>query len=171
MANRFEKPATNGIGRQRRGRDREPVALCLAAGKTVRDTAAECKVSERAIGNWLLDPSFTTRVMEVRTELFDKAVGKLADLSGKAADVLGSLLDCDSVQVRRQTATSILELAPKIRESTELAREVAALKKQLAGTADDLEHAGDAVPGTGSVENGGPGSRADGDADAGAALA
>jgi hypothetical protein len=110
----------------------EAVALLLAAGRSVADAASETGAGVRTIRRWLAeDAAFRDRVQEMRTELFALAVGRLSNLSGKAADVLGQLLESQTEGIRLQAARSVLEQAPKLREATDLAAELARLKAQV----------------------------------------
>jgi hypothetical protein len=110
------------------------VALALARGLSVRAAAAECRVGERTVHTWLADdPQFRRHVEGLRSELFGQAVGRLCDLSGKAADVLGALLDSASEHVRLQAARSVLEYGPRLREVADLAVQLAALRREVEG--------------------------------------
>jgi hypothetical protein len=103
----------------------ETVALALASGRTVAEAAAEHHCGERTIRRWLAEvDGFRQRVQELRTELFSLTVGRLSELSVKAAEALGELLDSQTEGVRLQAARSILEHGPKLREATDLAGQV-----------------------------------------------
>jgi hypothetical protein len=143
MADQAEKPATSGSRRQK---DREPVALALASGRTIRESAEAGHVSERSVRNWLGDPAFVARVRALRAEMYAAAVGKLADLSGKAADALGGLLQSEAEQVRLQAAKAVLEVGSKLREQADLADEVEKLRQLVEG---QVHESGDASPGRG----------------------
>ncbi len=121
-------PAESGNGRQRRRRDREPVALSLAVGASVAAAARHSGVAERTVRGWLQDPSFRRRVSELRSELFDAAVGHLAASGRKAAKALADLLDSANEGVRLRAAAEVLSLGPKLREAAELAERVAELE-------------------------------------------
>ena len=85
------------------------------------------------------------RVSELRTAMYAAAVGKLADLSGKAADTLGELLGSETEQVQLQASKAVLELGPRLREHVDLSAEVDALRKELEGDGDS------ATEGTGAT--------------------
>jgi hypothetical protein len=106
--------------------------LALAAGRSAAEAAAACGVGERTVRTWLADPAFVARVQAIRGELSALAVGRLADLSGKAADALGRLLDEPSPMARLGAARAILEAGPWLREQDELAAKLAALEAKLA---------------------------------------
>lgn len=83
----------------------EAVAACLAIGRTVNAAARECKVGACTIWRWLKVPEFKGRVDELRKELTDRAIGRLADLmAGKALDVLTKRLDAKD-KTGKTTAT------------------------------------------------------------------
>lgn len=142
MAEDDPKTEPGCTGRKRRPRDREPAALAIASGQTIKAAAEVAHVSERAVHGWLRDAAFVARVRELRAAMFGAAVGRLADLSGKAAGVLGGLLDSEAEGVRRQAAVNVLELGTKLRESVDLADEVGRLRAILGGDASDVQSAG-----------------------------
>ena len=132
--------ATNGSQRQPGGGvedsrltvRQEAAALALAAGREVKATAKACGVGERTLHRWRGDAAFRSRVQELRTELFGLAVGRLCELTGKAADRLGELLDSKTETVALGAAKAILEAAPRLRESADLAAQLAALQQDFA---------------------------------------
>ena len=108
---------------------RDAVLVALAAGKTVREAAAETGVGERTAHRWLADPQFRAELANARQEMIRQAVGKLADASSAAADELRRLLtDAESDAVRLRAAVAILDGLTKLREHVELADRVAALE-------------------------------------------
>jgi transposase-like protein len=110
----------------------QAVALSLAAGKTVTEAVREHGVSERTIRRWLAEADgFRPRIQELRTALFSDTVGRLADLSGRAAAALGELLDSDKDGVRLQAARCVLEEGPRLRESVDLAGQLEQLRAEL----------------------------------------
>src|SRR5262245_8894617 len=129
MTDGDQGPATSGNGRQRRGRDREPTALALAAGRTIAAAAAECGVAERSIRGWLRDQRFVTRVRQLRGELYARAVGRLVDLAGRAAETLGALLDAEAAATRLAAARAILALTPQAVQLVDVDERLAALEQ------------------------------------------
>jgi hypothetical protein len=73
----------------------ERCAALLAAGWRVTDVAKECKASRVTLWTWTTQvPAFRARVDQLRKEITDRAVNRLADLlAGKALDVLEARLD------------------------------------------------------------------------------
>jgi hypothetical protein len=125
-----DPPATSGNEPSRRGRDRRPAALALACGRTVKDAAAECGVSERSIRGWMRDARFTAYVRTLQAELFKQAVGRLAALSGLAADTLGDLMQSASVMARLGACRAVLEAGPRLLGVFELEQRVAELERR-----------------------------------------
>jgi hypothetical protein len=149
----------------------ETAALALAAGKTAEEAAAECSCCKRTIQRWLAEVAgFRARVQEIRTELFGLAVGRLSDLSGKAATALGQLLESDTEGIRLQAARSILEHGPKLREATDLAGKMDDLERQMTKRVGELERrlqAQEARRGEDTATTGGEAGGVPGDAGAG----
>jgi hypothetical protein len=72
----------------------ERVAACLAAGMTKTRAARECRVGLVTIWTWLKQAAFRERLAELRRELVDGAIGRLADLmAGLALDALKRRLE------------------------------------------------------------------------------
>ncbi len=103
--------------------------LALARGVAVKTAAQAAGVSERTASRRLADPEFRRAVSAARAALLDRAIGQLADASSDAAEVLKGLLNVADPRIRVRAATSILELAPKLRESAELEERVAELER------------------------------------------
>jgi hypothetical protein len=111
----------------------EAVALALAVGQAVQEAANTTGVGRRTIYRWFKRPAFRRRIAELRAELFGQAVGRLANLAGTAAQTLAGLLESQSETVRLQAARAVLDLGPRLRESTELAAQVAELRAAVEG--------------------------------------
>ena len=124
----------------------EAVALALASGQSIREAAASCDVGERTVKRWLTRPTFRRRVGELRGDMVDRALGRLADGMTEAADVLRQLLAAEGESVRLGAARSLLELGVKLRESVELESRLAALeaavKKGTNGSCSSVEASG-----------------------------
>jgi HEAT repeat protein len=109
----------------------EALALTLASGQTLRDAAAAVGVSERTAARRWGDPSFRQRVAELRTDMVQRSLGRLADGMSEAADVLRQLLAAKSESVRLGASRSMLELGVKLREAVELEQRIATIENQL----------------------------------------
>lgn len=107
---------------------REAAAAALAAGKTTAEAAAAAGVTARAVFGWKTDPGFRARVLGLRHEMLGRACGELSDTLFAAARVLRELLTSANEKIRLQAATEVIGAALKVREMTDLADEVAALR-------------------------------------------
>jgi hypothetical protein len=103
----------------------------LAAGHSIKEAAKIAGVGERTAHRRLDDPAFKERVNEMRGEFLSEAVGRLSDATTEAAKTLRSLLDSKSDSVRLSAARTILEFAPKLRETVEMERRIAVLEATL----------------------------------------
>lgn len=107
----------------------EALALALAAGKTLREAAKIASVGERTAARRWADPSFRSLVTELRGEVVERAIGRMADGMTEAADELRRLLKkARSETVRLGAARSLLELTVKLRDAVELERRLTALE-------------------------------------------
>ena len=111
----------------RRKRD-DILALALAAGQTLRDAAATAGIGERTATRRWADPEFRRYVADLRYEMTERALGKLADGMAEAGQVLRALLQAERESVRLGACRAILELGVKLREAVELERRLAALE-------------------------------------------
>jgi hypothetical protein len=117
----------------------EALMLALACGETVQAAAQTAGISERTAYRRLADPGTRRRVAELRADMVQRTLGKLADASTEAVDTLRSLLAVESVTAKLGAARSILELGAKLRESVELEERLAALEGQL-GESPPVRH-------------------------------
>jgi hypothetical protein len=118
--------AENG---RRRGDD--ALALALASGKSVRDAAEAAGIGERTATRRVADPGFRRRVAELRSEMVDRALGRMADGMTEAAETLRALLKAEGESVRLGAARSVLELGSRLRESVEFEDRFAALEERI----------------------------------------
>jgi len=112
--------------RGRRNAD-EALALAVASGQTLRDAAQAAGIGERTASRRWADPAFRRRVSELRDDMVQRSLGRMADGMTEAADVLRQLLAAESESVRLGAARSLLELGVKLRESVELEEEIGEL--------------------------------------------
>ena len=94
--------------------------LALAAGQTIRDAARSAGIGERTATRRVADPEFRQRTAELRGQMLQRALGKMADGMADAADTLRGLLASESESVRLGACRAMLELGVKLRESVEL---------------------------------------------------
>ena len=106
----------------------------MASGLTIRSASKRAGITERTAGRWLAVPGFRQRVQEARAGLVERALGKLARDSTKAADTLRKLLDAGSDSIKLGAARALLELGNKLRESVALEERLALLEQALRDT-------------------------------------
>src|SRR5262249_22790525 len=81
-----------------------------AGGATVATTAKRAGISERTGCRRMKNPDFQKRVVALRAEMLQRAIGKLVDASTEAADTLRRLLMAQNENVQLQAARNILEI-------------------------------------------------------------
>jgi hypothetical protein len=118
--------------RGRRNAD-EALALAVATGQTLRDAAGATGVSARTAARRWADAAFRRRVAELRADMVQRSLGRMADGMSDAADTLRELLGAESGSVRLGAARALLELGVKLRESVELEERLQALEGRLSG--------------------------------------
>jgi HEAT repeat protein len=96
------------------------LALALASGQTVDAAADRAGIGERTAYRRLTDPKFRVRVSELRAEMVERALGKLAEGMAEAVDTLRRLLGAERESVRLAAARAILEMGIKLQEATKL---------------------------------------------------
>jgi hypothetical protein len=110
------------------------LALAVAAGQTLRDAAPAAGVSERTAARRWADATFRHRVNELRADMVQRSMGRMAESMTEAAGVLRQLLGAESESVRLGAARSLLELGVKLRESVELEQRLLAIERRMADT-------------------------------------
>ncbi|HYT92365.1 MAG TPA: hypothetical protein VEL76_26865 [Gemmataceae bacterium] len=118
--------------RGRRNAD-EALALAVATGQTLRDAAQAVGIGERTAARRWADAAFRQRVAQLRGDLVQRSLGRVADGMAEAADVLRQSLAAESENVRLGAARSLLELGVKLRENVELEARLQALEQRLSG--------------------------------------
>ena len=112
----------------------ETLAVALAAGQTVRDAARTAGVAERTAHRRWADPEFRRRVDELRGQMVDRAIGRLAQLAaGKALDVMEACLDrrdpeTGELVANRKDVDTVLNNLVNLRNHTELKMAIDDLK-------------------------------------------
>jgi hypothetical protein len=110
---------------------REALALALASGLTVKAAAVQARVSLRSAHTYRAEPTFAERVERHRHGVFDRAVGKLARLCGRAASELAKLLRDPDSRVRLGAAKAIFDAGFRGREVVDLGQRMANLLAAL----------------------------------------
>lgn len=111
----------------RRKRD-DALAVALASGQTLRDAATAVGVSERTASRRWADLNFRRRVAELRANMVNRALGKLADGMAEAGEVLRTLLHSGSDSIKLGACRAMLELGIKLRDSVELEQRLSELE-------------------------------------------
>lgn len=108
------------------------LAAALAAGKTIKDAAAEAGIGERTARRRMESPEFQARIAELRNEMVQAAARTLAAKMGRAAEVLGNLLDDPDPARRMKAAVHLLRLGIQCTEVADLAQRLVDLETELA---------------------------------------
>jgi hypothetical protein len=106
----------------------------LASGRSATPAASEAGVSRRTLDDWRPDPEFLASVERYRDVLIDQALGRLAALGVKAAQVLDGHQDGKEAPdaVKARVALGALDALVKSREPTRLGAAVEELKWPIA---------------------------------------
>jgi transposase-like protein len=111
------------------------LAVRLAGGSSFKDAAAELGVDERTARRRWANPAFRAKVAQLRREMTDRAVGRLADALVEAADELRRLIGSNNESTRLRAAIALLNHATQ----TVLLADVQA---RLNALEESLNHAG-----------------------------
>jgi len=107
----------------------EQLALAIAAGLSVDEAAAKLGVSRTAAFRRWRDPSVKQRVVQLRQEMTDRAVGLLAESLCEAVITLKQLMrDSSTDSLRLKAADRLLEIGLKAVALAELERRIADLE-------------------------------------------
>jgi hypothetical protein len=83
----------------------------------------------RSIVRWKADdPDFQARVRDLRGQLLDSVLGRLADAAVKAVTTLEESLTAESEQTRVRAALGILSTLVSVRSAVDIEERVAALE-------------------------------------------
>jgi hypothetical protein len=110
----------------------DSLLVALAAGQTAREAAEIAGVAERTVFRRLVDPAFRRRAAELRADMMQRALGKLAEGMAEAADALRNLLASGSDAVKLAAARAILEIGPRLRDTVEFEQRLNALEQGAA---------------------------------------
>jgi hypothetical protein len=113
----------------------EALLMALACGATVENAARTAGISARTVHRRLKDNDFHQRLLALRLDLVQRAVGMLTASAMEAVKTLITLLEPSvSPVVRLGAARTILEFGIKLRETAELAERIAALEARVQST-------------------------------------
>jgi transposase-like protein len=112
----------------------EAVALAMASGLSLQDTARQAGVGETTVKRWLRGPALVQRIRELRRELTDRAAGRLADAMTTAVNTLVDLcVNGETETTRLKAADSLLTHGPQLNGLAELEARLAELDQPLPG--------------------------------------
>jgi hypothetical protein len=112
----------------------DQAAVFLAAGTSVKDTAAKTGIGLRTLHEWLVKPEFTRLVGQYRGRVIGETLGLLAGVAVEAVKTLREALNCDRASVRVRAAQTILDRLIQIRQATELEERLVALEERMKTT-------------------------------------
>ena len=108
------------------------MVAALAGGASNTAAARAAGKSERTVCRRLEDPEFRRRIAEARDQLFQLALGRLANASTEAVETLRRLLARnDTPTAQLGAARAILEHGPKLREATEYEARISAMEAKV----------------------------------------
>lgn len=111
----------------------ESLALEVAGGSTIRDASTKIGCAVSTAYNLSCDPSFKTRVSEIRSEAVQGAVGRLSVIASRAVDALAELLGPENdARDRLASAKTILGVLVPLSEHAELRQRLDAIERQSA---------------------------------------
>ena len=113
----------------------EILAVRVAAGSSIRDSAANIGCSESTAYQISSSTEFKQRVSELRTQATDQAVGKLSELACQAVQVLAVVMsDADArAGDRIRAAVAVLTMLSPISELHELRQRIDTLEQLQSG--------------------------------------
>lgn len=114
---------------------REPLALALATGRSVRDACQALGLGERTAHRWAKEPEFKDRVNELRGELVRQALGLLIDSMGLAVERLKDVARGEAPGAAVAACRAILDYGLRFREHFELSDRVDCLEALTYGKA------------------------------------
>lgn len=118
-----------------RKRADDALILALVCGATVEMAAQKAGISARTAYRRLEDPSFQQRLNSQRADVVRRTANMLTAAGSEAVRTLLSLLlPTTPASVRLGAARTILEIAIKYQELTELREHIANLENRLAAT-------------------------------------
>ena len=112
------------------GKGEPAVAAALAGGASYTAAAKAGGVNYSTVVRRMADPDYAARVLALRAELLQRAVGNLARASEAAALCLEQLLDEESPQARLGACRAIFEYAGRFHDVAVLEQRIAALEAE-----------------------------------------
>jgi hypothetical protein len=115
-------------------RKQEAAIAALLACPTIRAAAAAISVNEGTIRDWLKLPAFALAYREARRQVVEVAIARLQQLTGKAADMLGEVLDDGEADTgeKIRAAVAIIDRGVKGVETADVLARLEEMERQLA---------------------------------------
>jgi hypothetical protein len=101
----------------------------LLSGKDIENACRAANISTTTFYNWLRNPIFKKELDKQRTNLITDAMTKLRSGVGAAVDRLLALVHSESEEIARKSATSVIEMVLKLRESEEVEQRLESIEK------------------------------------------
>jgi hypothetical protein len=109
----------------------DAVAVAIACGKTVKNAAASIGAGESTVWAWHKQLAFRNRLAELRRELVNRTLNRLADaMAGKALDRLLSLVDSDSSVMQLHAVREIFDRYVAVEQAAELRARIEQLEAE-----------------------------------------
>lgn len=109
----------------------ELLAAQLAAGATIKDAAAQVGIGEKTAHRRLADPTFRQRIAELRREMTNQAVGRLADAMAEAAGELRRLTGSPNEGIRLRACVALLDQGLKAVALADLDDRIRCIEERL----------------------------------------
>ena len=106
------------------------VSLALAGGASYVDAAKAGGVNVSTVVRRMAEPEYVAGVLALRSELLQRAVGKLARSAEAAAECLEALLGEDSPQARLGACRAIFEYASRFHDMAVIEQRITALEAE-----------------------------------------
>ena len=107
------------------------IVAALAAGNTQEQAATLAGVGVRTVARRVTEPDFRQAVLEARAGMIERATGRLAESTTRAAAALLALLDDESATVRLSAARALLDTAGRYVEAGDTAERIARLEELI----------------------------------------
>jgi hypothetical protein len=107
------------------------LVAALARGSSIAKAAREAGYSERQAYRKTRSLEFQAEVTRVRTELFDRAYGRLTQATGNAVQTLCRLLNDGSPAIQLAAARSLLDFSGRFREAMEMTQRLERIEDHL----------------------------------------
>ena len=99
-------------------------AVELAKGSSVAQAARKVGVAKATGYRWSKKPEVCQAVEDFRRSVLQMACNRMINITGKAVETLGQLLDSKSEPIRLSAARAVLDGTVKVRELAGLEREI-----------------------------------------------